>query len=163
MSGIASVVLVIHILVALAMIGVILLQRSEGGALGGLGGGSGSFLSARSAGNVLTRATTILVIAFFVTSMTLTVLGRHSGPKSLDLSAGAAKAPVTAPQSGTPANPPPASSPAKNSVPDLPGFGEPANPASPPADAAPAAGSAQPATMPATAPSGDTPALPKLP
>jgi preprotein translocase subunit SecG len=70
-----TVLIVIHLMVVLAMIGLVLLQRSEGGALG-IGGGSGAFLTGRSAGNVLTRTTGILALAFFLTSIGLTILAR---------------------------------------------------------------------------------------
>jgi preprotein translocase subunit SecG len=74
-----TVVLVIHLLIAMALIGVVLLQRSEGGALGiGGGGGGGSLFSSRGAANVLTRTTAILAVAFFITSITLTMLARNS-------------------------------------------------------------------------------------
>ncbi|MBL8906900.1 MAG: preprotein translocase subunit SecG [Rhizobiales bacterium] len=70
-----TVILVIHLIIALALIGVVLLQRSEGGALGiGSGGGAGSLFSARGVGNTLTRVTAGLAVAFFITSITLTVL-----------------------------------------------------------------------------------------
>ena len=68
-----TVILVIHLLIALALVGVILLQRSEGGALG-IGGSGNSFMSGRAAGNALTRLTAILAVAFFSTSMVLAVL-----------------------------------------------------------------------------------------
>lgn len=69
------IILVIHLLLALALVGVILLQRSEGGALGiGGGGGGGGLMSSRSAGNLLTRTTGILATAFFITSLALAVL-----------------------------------------------------------------------------------------
>ena len=56
-----TIILVIHLLIATAMVGVILIQRSEGGALGGLGGGTmGGMMSARGTANLLTRATAIL-------------------------------------------------------------------------------------------------------
>ncbi len=76
-----TVLLVIHLFVALALIGVILLQRSEGGALGigGGNGGAGSIFSARGVGNALTRATAFLAVAFFVTSIALTVLATRGG------------------------------------------------------------------------------------
>ena len=76
-----TVIIVIHLLIVLAMIGVVLLQKSEGGALG-MGGGGGGFLSSRGTGNVLTRATAILATAFFITSLLLSVLagwGRQGG------------------------------------------------------------------------------------
>jgi preprotein translocase subunit SecG len=70
-----TVILVIHLIIALALIGVVLIQRSEGGALGiGSGGGAGSLFSARGVGNTLTRVTAILALAFFITSIALTVL-----------------------------------------------------------------------------------------
>ena len=69
-----TVLLVIHLFVALALIGVILLQRSEGGALGIGGGGGGGFFTGRGQASALTRATAILATIFFVTSIALTVL-----------------------------------------------------------------------------------------
>jgi preprotein translocase subunit SecG len=67
------VVLVIHVLIAITLIGVVLLQRSEGGALG-IGGGGGGLVSTRSAGNILTRATGFLAAGFIATSIMLAVL-----------------------------------------------------------------------------------------
>ena len=71
-----TVLIVIHLFIAAGLVGVILLQRSEGGALGMGGGGPGGLMSGRAAGNVLTRATTALGVAFFVTSIGLTILSR---------------------------------------------------------------------------------------
>ena len=64
-----EVLLVVHLLVALGLIGVVLLQRYEGGALGigGGGGGGGNLFSARGVGNALTRTTAYLAVAFFAT------------------------------------------------------------------------------------------------
>lgn len=78
------IVLVIHVLIALALIGVVLLQRSEGGALGmGGGSGGGGLMSGRSAGNVLTKSTGVLGAAFMATSIMLAVLsGRDGGSGS---------------------------------------------------------------------------------
>lgn len=74
----STVLLLIHIMVALAMVGVVLLQRSEGGALG-IGGGGG-FMTGRSAGNALTKTTAILAACFFATSLVLSILaGQHGG------------------------------------------------------------------------------------
>ena len=75
-----TVVLVIHLMIAAALVGLVLLQRSEGGALGigGGGGGGGGFMTGRGAANLLTRATAVLAAAFFVTSITLTILARQS-------------------------------------------------------------------------------------
>lgn len=75
MDGIINVVLVIHLILAIALVGVVLLQKSEGGALGiGGGGGMSGFLTGRSAGNLLTRTTAILAVGFIVTSLTLAKL-----------------------------------------------------------------------------------------
>ena len=68
--------LVIQILVCAALVGVILLQRSEGGALG-MGGGPSGFMTARGAGDLLTRTTAILAGVFFVLSILLTVIAGH--------------------------------------------------------------------------------------
>ncbi|MEZ2330715.1 preprotein translocase subunit SecG [Mesorhizobium sp. RCC_202] len=77
-----TVLIVIHLMVVLALVGVVLLQRSEGGGLG-IGGGSG-FMTARGAANALTRATAILAAAFFVTSLGLSILARY-GEKPIDI------------------------------------------------------------------------------
>ena len=69
--------LALQIIVAVALVGVILLQRSEGGALG-MGGGPSGFMTARGAGDLLTRTTAILAGAFFVLSMILTIVTGHS-------------------------------------------------------------------------------------
>ena len=70
-----TVLIVVHLMVVIALVGVVLLQRSEGGGLG-IGGGSG-FMTARGAANALTRTTGILAIAFFVTSLGLSILARY--------------------------------------------------------------------------------------
>lgn len=67
-------VLVIHILIAIAMIILVLLQRSEGGALGIGGGQGGGLFTGRGVADTLTRLTTILAVVFFMTSIALTVL-----------------------------------------------------------------------------------------
>ena len=75
---------VIHVAIAMALIGVILLQKSEGGALGMGGGGMSGFMTGRSTANLLTRTTKILAVAFFTTSVVLVVLSNRSGaPQSL--------------------------------------------------------------------------------
>lgn len=81
-----TVLIVVHLLIVLSLIGVVLLQRSEGGlGLGGGGGGGvGGFMTGRGQANALTRATAILAALFFVTSMTLAVLShRTAAPKSI--------------------------------------------------------------------------------
>jgi preprotein translocase subunit SecG len=72
-----TVIIVIHLMVIVALIAVVLMQRSEGGALG-IGGG-GNFMSTRGQTNVLTRTTAILAAVFFVTSIALTLISRFEG------------------------------------------------------------------------------------
>jgi preprotein translocase subunit SecG len=89
-----SVLLVVHLIVALALIGLVMLQRSEGGALG-IGGGSGNLFSSRGVGNTLTRATAILAACFFATSVALTMLANHkTSAPSIITGAPATTAPV---------------------------------------------------------------------
>lgn len=106
----ATLLLIIHLFVTLALIGVVLLQRSEGGGLGvGSSQGMGSFMTGRGTANLLTRTTAILGTMFFVLSISLALINRGgSGPRSILES------------------PPPASAPAA-----------PAAPAAPPAPAVP--------------------------
>ena len=77
-----TVLIVIHLMVVVALVGVVLLQRSEGGGLG-IGGGSG-FMTARGAANALTRATGILAIVFFATSLSLSLIARY-GERPIDI------------------------------------------------------------------------------
>ena len=78
-----TVILVVHLLIAAAMVGVVLLQRSEGGALG-MGGGGGGFLTGRGTANLLTRTTAILAACFFATSIALSLMsGRGAAPTSI--------------------------------------------------------------------------------
>jgi preprotein translocase subunit SecG len=78
-----SVLLVIQLIVTIAMVIVVLLQRSEGGALGMGGGGSGlgGMFSPRGAADTLTRTTAILAILFFLSSLGLTLLSVHGRPE----------------------------------------------------------------------------------
>ena len=109
-----GILLTFHILVCIALISVVLLQRSEGGALG-MGGGPSGFMTARGAGDLLTRTTWILGSLFFILSFALTMLsGRGAGsvvdqgkmdartlaPRTAPLSA-----PQTAPPAGAPTSP----------------------------------------------------------
>lgn len=126
-----TVLIVIHLMVVLALIGVVLIQRSEGGGLGigggGGGGGAGGFFSARGSANVLTRATAILAGIFFLTSLSLTVVaGWGRGPTTIFTPAGT-NAPAV----------PGAPAPGGNVLDQLRGA-QPA-PTAPPAPAAPAA------------------------
>jgi preprotein translocase subunit SecG len=82
-----TVLVFVELVVAVAMIIFVLLQRSEGGALGmgGSGGGLGGFMSARGAGDALTRTTAILAVVFFATSLALTVLALHGRPQQASI------------------------------------------------------------------------------
>jgi preprotein translocase subunit SecG len=77
-----TVLLVIYLMVVLALIGVVLIQRSEGGGLG-IGGGSG-FMSARGTANALTRTTAILAALFFVLALGMGILARYQ-PNATDV------------------------------------------------------------------------------
>ena len=70
-----TVVIVVHLMLVLAMIAVIMLQKSEGGGLGI--GSTGGFMTSRGTANVLTRATAILAAGFFVTSLFLSIIASH--------------------------------------------------------------------------------------
>jgi len=113
------------ILVCVAMVIVILMQRSEGGALGMSGGGPGNFMSARGTGDLLSRTTQILAGAFFVLCLAMTLLGGHDHARNSAISKLniGSIAPAAAVQ---PQQPPPASSapqqvfPAPSSAPQRP-------------------------------------------
>ncbi|HEV2562393.1 MAG TPA: preprotein translocase subunit SecG [Rhizomicrobium sp.] len=85
-----TVLIVVHLLVSVSLVIVVLLQRSEGGALGMGGGGSGlgGLFSPRGAADTLTRTTTILGVLFFVTSLGLTLTALHGRPQSSILDSG---------------------------------------------------------------------------
>lgn len=104
----ATVILVIHLMIAAALVGVVLMQKSEGGALGmgGGGGAGGGFLTGRGTANLLTRTTAGLAAAFFLTSVILTVLAnqRTGGPSVLDAAKPAAG--TSAPATEKPADAP---------------------------------------------------------
>jgi preprotein translocase subunit SecG len=94
-----AVVLVIHLLIALALIGVVLVQKSEGGGLGIGGGGGGGMMTARGTANLLTRTTAILASCFMLTSLVLALMaGGHSRPRSIidSMPAPATEAPAPA-------------------------------------------------------------------
>ncbi len=107
-----TVLIVVQLIVSVALVIVVLLQRSEGGALGmgGSGSGLGGFFSPRGAADTLTRTTAILGVMFFVTSLALTVVSLHGRPQSfLDQNPGA-------PVSSAPAQ----KAPSKPNTPALP-------------------------------------------
>lgn len=97
-----TVLLVIHIMVAAALVAVVLWQRSEGGALG-IGGGGGGFLTGRGTANLLTRTTAVLAACFFLTSILLTLASQRTAPKGspFEPPASATKAPAPAGDTAT--------------------------------------------------------------
>src|SRR6266404_8308852 len=127
----------VHVLIAIALVGVILLQKSEGGALGMGGGGMSGFMTGRSTANLLTRTTAILAALFFGTSILLVVLGNATrAPRSIiDESGGS---PLTVPV--TPGAPvvPALAVPAAPTQP-APAQPAPTQPAPPPSPSAPLA------------------------
>ena len=95
-----NVILVIHILASLVMIGLVLVQKSEGGGLGiggGGGGGANSLLSGRGAAGAVVRSTIIFGAIFFITSLALTTLANRGGDNRSDIER------VLAPEDGAPA------------------------------------------------------------
>ena len=109
----STVLLLIHIMIAMVLVGVVLLQRSEGGALGIGGGGGGGFMTGRSAGNALTKTTAVLAACFFATSLALSILAVHQKPAPTILPTGeGGLAPLQVPGAPAPATPlaPPAPS-----------------------------------------------------
>lgn len=128
-----TVLLVVHLMIALALVGTVLLQRSEGGALGiGGGGGGGGFMTGRGTANALTRLTAMLALGFFITSIALTVMARldHGSRLTVNSIGKAAVTAPVAPATTTPAAPAATTTPA-------------------PATTTPAAVPATPATDPA--------------
>jgi preprotein translocase subunit SecG len=109
---------VIHVAIAATLVGVILLQKSEGGALGMGGGGMSGFMTGRSTANLLTRTTAFLAIAFFVTSVMLVVLSNRAGPARSLVDQGPAPSTRETPTAPAPATPPP--EPAKPAEPSAP-------------------------------------------
>lgn len=91
--------LVLHLMIATALVAVVLLQRSEGGALGigGGGGGAGGLLTGRGTANLLTRATALLALAFFTTSILLTLVAQQSAPNRSILDASGTASPSAPP------------------------------------------------------------------
>jgi len=78
-----SVIIIIHLMIVLAMVGLILIQKSEGGGLG-MGSGGGGFMSNRGTTNVLTRTTAVLAATFFATSLILSIFaGMDRKPRSV--------------------------------------------------------------------------------
>jgi preprotein translocase subunit SecG len=116
----STVIVVIHLLLAVALVTVILLQKSEGGALGiGGGGGMSGFMTGRSTANLLTRTTAILAACFFATSIALAIVAARSrAPSSvIDQPATTQSAPATPTTPAKPATPPVPAAPTGPSAP----------------------------------------------
>ena len=95
-----TVLIVIHLLVVIALVGAVLLQRSEGGVLG-TGGGGGGFMTGRGQANALSRATAILATLFFATALAMSILASWGrAPRSLinNVPASTTGAPASVPQ-----------------------------------------------------------------
>jgi preprotein translocase subunit SecG len=107
-----NVILVIHLMITAALIGIVLLQKSEGGALGMGGGGMSGFMTGRSTANLLTRMTALLAAAFFVTSIGLAYIagGTRQPGSVVDQPAPASSQPAQS-QPAAPAAPPEPSAP----------------------------------------------------
>jgi preprotein translocase subunit SecG len=145
-----KVLLVLHVFVTLALIGVVLIQRSEGGGLGlGGGQGMGNFMSGRGTANLLTRTTAILGTAFFVLSLVLALLYKGAVNDN-------AAAILNAPQPSSPASVPGPAVPGMAQLPQTPADARPA-PATPPATLPVVPGPAVPA------PAVPSPAMPASP
>ena len=80
-----TVLLFVHLFACIALVIAVMLQRSEGGALGMSGGGTGGIISGRGAANVLVRTTMVLAAVFFVTSITMTRLNAEDVRRPTDL------------------------------------------------------------------------------
>ncbi|WEF24144.1 preprotein translocase subunit SecG [Paracoccus sp. S3-43] len=158
-----NVVLTIHLILAVLLTGVVLLQRSEGGGLG-MGGGGGGVMTGRQAANALTRLTWIFGIALFVTSIALTIIAARqvSNSSIMDqLGVPAGRQDSTLPQ--VPAYVPPPSSGAAGDplTPPAPQGAAPA--ADTAAPEAPATEAATPAAEPVAPPAPAAPATPASP
>jgi len=74
-----NIILIIHVIVAALLIGSVLLQRSEGGALG-IGAGNDSLMSSQSAADFLTKFTSVMAVFFIITSISLTIIHKKEKP-----------------------------------------------------------------------------------
>lgn len=167
-----NVLLVAYLLIVLALIAVILLQRSEGGGLG-MGGNAGGLMTVRGSANLLTRTTAILAALFFATAIGLTILSELDRGTSAILDNAVISGPqpstvldaLSQMQGDTSSSAPAAVS---SAAPTDPGLALPVTPApsdvtAPSSSAAPPASSAAPAPSSAPAPSDAAPAASSAP
>lgn len=113
-----TVLMIVHLILALALVITVLLQRSEGGALGiggggGGGGGMGGLMTARGSANLMTRTTAVLATLFICTSLILAILAGRTGEQR-SIMDGAATT------TGAPAKPVAPAQPAKPASPSVP-------------------------------------------
>ncbi len=163
-----TVLLLIHLFVTIALIGVVLIQRSEGGGLGiGSSQGMGAFMSGRGTANLLTRTTAILAAIFFGLSLALALLNRGTSGQGRSLLDTPASSSAPAPLKQLPALPaaaiPGADTPPPAAAAPAPAAPAAEAPAAAPAATAPAPAAEAPATAPApaaTAPAEPAPATP---
>ncbi len=114
----STVLLMLHLFVTLALIGVVLLQRSEGGGLGiGSSQGMGSFMSGRGTANLLTRATAVLATTFMVLSLALALINKGTGGQQRSILDAPASAPASVPAAPAAPSQPAAPQPAAPAVP----------------------------------------------
>jgi preprotein translocase subunit SecG len=97
-----TIILVIHLILAISLVVTVLIQRSEGGGLGMGGGGGGGMMSVRGTANLLTRATAVLAAGFMATSIILAIMSGNTGETRSILDQPGA---VTAPAGTTPDKP----------------------------------------------------------
>lgn len=157
-----NVVLTVHLILAVLLTGVVLLQRSEGGGLGMGGGGGGGVMTGRQAANALTRLTWIFGIALFVTSIALTIIAARQVSNSSIMD-----------QLGVPASRQESTLPSVPAYVPPPSTGTAGDPLTPPAPDAPvpdapaadttAPEAAAPAVEPVAPPVVETPATPAAP
>ena len=157
-----NVVLTVHLILAVLLTGVVLLQRSEGGGLGMGGGGGGGVMTGRQAANALTRLTWIFGIALFVTSIALTIIAARQVSNSSIMD-----------QLGVPASRQESTLPSVPAYVPPPSTGTAGDPLTPPAPDAPvpdapaadttAPEAAAPAVEPVAPPAVETPATPAAP
>ncbi len=155
---------VFQVFLAIGLIGVVLLQRSEGGGLGiGSSGGMGSFMSVRGTANFLTRVTAILAALFMITCLALALIAKPAqAPRSIFDTPAPVPAPVApvTPLGQTPAVPAPA--PAEKAPETAPPTPQAEAPAAPPAPSAPTTEAPVTAPPPAAAPATPAPSVPPV-
>jgi preprotein translocase subunit SecG len=130
MTLLYSIILVLEVIIAVVMVGIVLLQKSEGGALGMGGGGMSGFMTGRSTANLLTRTTAIAAILFFVACVSLDWIASHQR---------LARNELEVPNLPRPAAPAAPAAPAPSGGAPAPGAPAPAAPAAPAEPATPAA------------------------